>query len=101
MIYINLLLALGIHPLRFAAVTDNLTGGGNEVAVGAKTWATDKLRAGDLTALAAIATSRGHADEGRILRLQERGFIARQQDRSFRVTPRGRVALLIKRLMLR
>lgn len=66
--------------------------------MGARRWATDRLRQGDLTALAAIARHTPRENDGeRMTRLLARGFVARTGDGQIRVTVQGRIALLIRR----
>lgn len=60
-------------------------------------WATRKLRQGDLTALAALASGSQDVGEDRVKRLHKRGFVVERND-SVSVTTRGRVALMIRRL---
>jgi hypothetical protein len=64
-----------------------------------KEWATRGLRAGDLTALAAIGKG-AKADSDRIARLVRRGFLAERGDDAFAITVLGRVALAIWRVAL-
>lgn len=66
----------------------------------ARTWATYKLKPGDLTALVSIASRRVRADEARLARLRRRGFVTERSDGSVAVTIRGRLAIAIKRSML-
>lgn len=66
----------------------------------AKEWATRKLRSGDLSALAAIASGSAGYDDDRVDRLRQRGFVAAKDDGRVVVTARGRAALLIKRLTM-
>jgi hypothetical protein len=67
----------------------------------AKTWATQGLRSGDLTALAGIASGRRLPDGEPIERLRERRFVGVRADQSAVITLRGRLALLIKRFAMR
>ena len=64
-----------------------------------KEWATRGLRAGDLTALAAIGKG-AKIDSDRIERLVRRGFLRERGDGAFAVTVFGRVALAIRRVAL-
>ncbi len=64
-------------------------------------WATRGLRAGDLTALAAVGYgAKADNDRDRIERLVRRGFLTECSDGTFAVTVLGRVALAIKRVAL-
>ena len=105
MTYINLGLVV-IKPLLAAGKSSGLdlqqlpAGRSDGSAVGIKAWATEKLRTGDLTTLAAITAGNISDDKVRIARLEKRGFIAVKTNGSFKVTLQGRIALLIKRLLL-
>jgi hypothetical protein len=63
-------------------------------------WATRSLRSGDLGALAAVADG-FRAEEARLNRLSRRGFVAQRNNGRITVTPRGRMALFIRHLILR
>lgn len=63
-----------------------------------KTWATQKLKVGDLSALASMANGRKDSEPQRVRRLASRGFIAESGDGNISVTARGRIALMIKRV---
>lgn len=63
-----------------------------------KTWATHKLKTGDLTALASMANGRGQFEPQRVRRLLDRGFVSDNGNGNVAVTARGRIALAIKRL---
>lgn len=72
---------------------------GQHMRIGFREWATRKLHAGDLTALAAISGGL-NVDETRLKRLQRRGFLSPRHDGRVAVTVRGHMALAIKRLTL-
>ena len=65
-----------------------------------KTWSTQGLKAGDLTALTAVANGSQSSEAERIKRLAGRGFVARERDGKVSVTFRGRAALIIRRILL-
>lgn len=67
--------------------------------MGIKEWVTRNLRSGDLTALSAVAHGCATKDDERIRRLLQRGYVAGKNGK-FVITPRGRLALLIRRLNL-
>jgi hypothetical protein len=71
------------------------------MSIVAKTWATRGLRAGDLTALAGIASGRRLPDGEPTERLRERRFVRERADTSIVITLRGRLALIIKRFAMR
>ena len=66
-----------------------------------RVWVTHQLHKGDLTALAALADGDGDGklDKDRIGRLARRGFIAIQPSGRSHITPRGRIALVLRRLL--
>ena len=63
-------------------------------------WATQGLRAGDLTALAAISKGSRPGDADRIARLERRRFVKRGPTGRTAVTLTGRLALGIKRAVI-
>lgn len=67
----------------------------------AKKWATQGLRHGDLTALAAISKGSSPGEADRIARLERRHFIKRNGDGRTALTVAGRLALGIKRAIIR
>lgn len=67
--------------------------------MGIKGWVTHNLRSGDLTALSAVASGCATKDDERIRRLLQRGYIVSKNGKLV-ITPRGRLALLIRRLNL-
>lgn len=64
---------------------------------GPREWSRSKLQSGDLTALSAIAHGM-RTDEDRAKRLFRRGFVSERGDGSVSITPRGRLALMIRRV---
>ena len=66
--------------------------------LGPRTWATHQLHKGDLTALAAIVHG-GKPDDERAKRLARRGFIAVKPSGRCLITPRGRMALIVRRFL--
>jgi hypothetical protein len=64
-----------------------------------KWWATRKLRSGDLTALAQVASGEQKPREVSVGRLSQRRFVAVRPSGEVSVTLRGHVALMIRRAM--
>lgn len=64
-----------------------------------KSWATNKLKAGDLTALASMIHGGMASEPNRLRRLASRRFVTESGDGHVSVTARGRMALAIKRLL--
>ena len=62
-------------------------------------WATRQLQHGDLTTLGHVAKGEHVHDAERLARLRQRSFIAAREPP--RITIVGRLALLIKRLLIR
>jgi hypothetical protein len=63
-------------------------------------WATRSLHSGDLSALSAIASG-FRAEDARLKRLSRRGFVYQRDNGRITVTPRGRMALIIRHLAIR
>ena len=66
-------------------------------------WMTRGLRRGDLTALSGLAHGAmlsGHEDDS-IQRLSDRGFVSLQRPNGPRVTVTGRVAVLLRRYVVK
>jgi hypothetical protein len=59
------------------------------------------LRLGDLTALAAIAKGWDEPTDSRITRLKRRQFVSAGRDGRVRVTLRGHMALVVRRITKR
>jgi hypothetical protein len=64
-------------------------------------WVTLDLRHGDLTALAEIAKGWREPTDSRVARLKRRQFVAVGRDGRIRVTVRGQIALLVRRVTRR
>jgi hypothetical protein len=67
---------------------------------GVREWATRNLHSGDLSALSAIAGG-FKAEKARLQRLSRRGFVAERDNGRVTVTPRGRVALIVRHFIFR
>jgi hypothetical protein len=64
-------------------------------------WATFDLRHGDLTALAEIAKGWDQSTDSRMARLKRRQFVSVGRDGQIRVTLRGHLALMVRRVIKR
>jgi hypothetical protein len=60
-------------------------------------WAVKDLRRGNLGVLASVSRSKTNMWGDRILRLNKRRFVSLDKRGAVRLTPRGRLALLIHR----
>jgi len=67
--------------------------------MGLKRWATHQLQLGDLTALGRVAKGQHVDDPDRLARLRKRDFVSGSIDLP-RITFTGRIALLIRRLIM-
>lgn len=63
-----------------------------------RNWATRDLKPGDLTTLIQIGRGATGHDEERVKRLSRRGFIERAPGGRIKLTAKGRVASIIKRV---
>jgi hypothetical protein len=63
-----------------------------------RNWATRDLKPGDLTTLVQIGQGAAGHDEERVKRLSRRGFVERDASGRIKLTAKGRLASIIKRV---